>query len=347
MQVVLFEDSNVDQLSPITLMRPASRITCGGLQLRHLLQKRGYRVSESVRPHLSGIVGSEACPDHAKLFINARLIPHFDNLETIEQVLRTERSCAISDGSSIGLVYVTDGIPVSRDTPVVSTLPATIVARDLHESDAALELFEFPHDVVRAHVQYLNPNLQCLIQSGEYQEVRDGVFVSSNVVIDSQAEFDTKCGPVLIERDVKIRPFSFLRGPILLDTNSRINEHSSVKDNVYVGPHCKVGGEVEESTLEGFSNKQHYGFLGHSYVGSWVNLGAGTSNSDLKNTYGEIRMEYDGARISTGMQFLGSIIGDYSKTAVNTAIFTGKTIGVAPHQSRPRSVGGAADQARA
>jgi UDP-N-acetylglucosamine diphosphorylase / glucose-1-phosphate thymidylyltransferase / UDP-N-acetylgalactosamine diphosphorylase / glucosamine-1-phosphate N-acetyltransferase / galactosamine-1-phosphate N-acetyltransferase len=95
-----------------------------------------------------------------------------------------------------------------------------------------------------------------------------------------------------------------------------------------VGEVCKVGGEVERSIVESFTNKQHHGFLGHSYIGSWVNLGAGTSNSDLKNTYGEVRLEYPHRRVDTGMQFLGCIVGDFAKSAINTSIFTGKIVGV-------------------
>ena len=117
-----------------------------------------------------------------------------------------------------------------------------------------------------------------------------------------------------------------------------MNEHAALKDGVSLGHHTKVGGEVEASIIEPYSNKQHHGFLGHSYVGSWVNLGAGTCNSDLKNTYGTVNMEYgsidgkgsrDGGvqKASTGMQFVGCFIGDYAKTAINTSIFTGKTIG--------------------
>lgn len=97
---------------------------------------------------------------------------------------------------------------------------------------------------------------------------------------------------------------------------------------VAVGHMAKIGGEVMASVVEPYSNKQHHGYLGNSYVGSWVNLGAGTSNSDLKNTYGEIRMEYDGDKIGTGSQFMGCVIGDYVKSAVNTSIFTGKIVGV-------------------
>jgi glucose-1-phosphate thymidylyltransferase len=105
-------------------------------------------------------------------------------------------------------------------------------------------------------------------------------------------------------------------------------EHASIKDGVSIGHTTKIGGEVEASVIEPYTNKQHHGFLGHSYLGSWINLGAGTCNSDLKNTYGKVNMDYAGQRVATGMQFVGCMMGDYSKTAINTGIFTGKTVGV-------------------
>lgn len=107
----------------------------------------------------------------------------------------------------------------------------------------------------------------------------------------------------------------------------KILEHAAIKDAVSLGHTTKIGGEVEASIVEPFSNKQHHGFLGHSYLGSWINLGAGTCNSDLKNTYGTVNMEYPAGKATTGMQFLGCVMGNYSKTAINTGIFTGKVIG--------------------
>lgn len=100
------------------------------------------------------------------------------------------------------------------------------------------------------------------------------------------------------------------------------------EDGVSLGHTTKIGGEVEASVIEPFTNKQHHGFLGHSYLDSWINLGAGTCNSDLKNTYGKINIQYGEEKVATGMQFLGCIMGDYSKSAINTGIFTGKVIGV-------------------
>jgi glucose-1-phosphate thymidylyltransferase len=127
---------------------------------------------------------------------------------------------------------------------------------------------------------------------------------------------------------VRILDFAYLVGPVYMGPGSRMIERSSVKEHVSIGHTCKIGGEVECSTIEPYTNKQHHGFLGHSWIGSWVNMGAGTSNSDLKNTYGEVRVEHGGRRLETGMQFFGCVMGDYSKTAINTSIFTGKIVGV-------------------
>jgi glucose-1-phosphate thymidylyltransferase len=114
---------------------------------------------------------------------------------------------------------------------------------------------------------------------------------------------------------------------VYIGPRARVAEHASIKDGVALAHTTKIGGEVEASIVEPFTNKQHHGFIGHSYLGSWINLGAGTCNSDLKNTYGQVNMEYGGRKVATGMQFIGAILGDYSKTAINTGIFTGKVIG--------------------
>jgi len=171
-------------------------------------------------------------------------------------------------------------------------------------------------------------NVQHRLQKGTYRELKPGVFAADSVTVADSAAFHVKDGPVVFERDVEVRDFTYFEGPVHVGARSRVIERASLKENVCVGETCKIGGEVEASIIESYTNKQHHGFLGHSYVGSWVNLGAGTSNSDLKNTYGEVRLEFPHRRVDTGMQFLGCVIGDYAKSAINTSIFTGKIIGV-------------------
>jgi glucose-1-phosphate thymidylyltransferase len=153
------------------------------------------------------------------------------------------------------------------------------------------------------------------------------VFAAEDVKIADYFSADTKAGPVVFESGVNIAPYCFFKGPVHVGANTKIIEHSTMKDAVSLGATCKVSGEVEASIIEPYSNKQHHGFLGHSYLGNWINLGAGTCNSDLKNTYGEVTTEFSGRKIKSGMQFLGCVVGDYSKTAINTSIFTGKIIG--------------------
>jgi len=173
----------------------------------------------------------------------------------------------------------------------------------------------------------MNDNMNDRLATGTYKEIADGVFATEGQTLGQYCVTDSSKGPIIFEEGVKIGPFCHFRGPVYVGKDTKIVEYAALKDAVSVGCTAKVGGEVEASIIEMYSNKQHHGFLGHSYLGSWVNLGAGTSNSDLKNTYGEVMMEYGGSKVKTGMQFVGCFIGDYAKTAINTSIFTGKTIG--------------------
>jgi glucose-1-phosphate thymidylyltransferase len=192
-----------------------------------------------------------------------------------------------------------------------------------------LSMFEFPHDVVKHNMKSLHENLQRRIASGRYSQREDGVFLGRNVTLAPQVVFDSSSGPVIVDDHATLGPFSLLRGPVYLGLNARLSEYAAIKDHVCIGRFSKIGGEVEASVIEPYTNKQHHGFLGHSYVGSWVNLGAGTCNSDLKNTYGTVNVDYGDRKVSTQMQFFGCVIGDYAKTAINTSIFTGKIIGTA------------------
>lgn len=137
--------------------------------------------------------------------------------------------------------------------------------------------------------------------------------------------FDTRGGPVVLERGVEVRHGARLEGPLYVGERSRIlgGHH---RYSVY-GPRCNVNGEVSNTVFLGYANKSHDGFLGHSVLGHWVNLGAGTTTSNLKNTYGTVNLELGGARIPTDRQFLGSLIGDHAKTAIGTLLSTGTVIG--------------------
>lgn len=151
--------------------------------------------------------------------------------------------------------------------------------------------------------------------------------IASSAVVHSTAVLDDSNGPIIIAEGVQIDALAVLTGPIAIGNNSRIKSHANLH-TVALGPHSRIGGEVEDCIVQGWSNKQHDGFLGHSYLGEWVNLGAGTITSDLKNTYGHIRVTMPWGQEDTERTFLGLLMGDHSKCAIGTRFSTGTVCGV-------------------
>ncbi len=339
MNIVVFEDAGVSQLFPVTIGRPAFTITCATFTLLDWLPLFGSSVRTVVRPHLRAIetldrpqATDKLNPDNEwTLAINARMVPSVENFQKVKSLLNRHEVCVVKcdEWSNSAALIPTNQLEDSSDEALFVSIeklcsdPATV------EVDLDLPLFVYPHDIVRFNLSTFKENIEYRVQKdGErYQEIADGVFVGGDVTISDFVVTNTHNGPIIIEDGSMIGPFCFLRGPIYIGPNCRINEHAAIKDEVSIAHTIKIGGEIEGSVIEAYSNKQHHGFLGHSYLGSWINLGAGTCNSDLKNTYGEVNMVYGGERVSTGMQFVGCIMGDYAKTAINTSIFTGKLIG--------------------
>ena len=142
-----------------------------------------------------------------------------------------------------------------------------------------------------------------------------------NVVID-----DSK-GPIFISESAIIEPFVTINGPVFIGKNCLIKSHSTISNSI-INHSCKVAGEINSSIFQPYSNKAHEGFLGHSFIGSWVNLGAGTTTSNLKNNYSNVSVKWDGDLVDTESIFFGSIVGDHVKTAIGTNLNTGTVIGM-------------------
>lgn len=153
------------------------------------------------------------------------------------------------------------------------------------------------------------------------------VYVARGAVVHPMVVFDAANGPIYLDEGVEVHPFTRIEGPAYVGKKS-ILLGAKCREGNSIGPMCRVGGEVEESIIQGYSNKYHDGFLGHAYVGEWVNLGALTTNSDLKNDYSSVSVVLDGhAPIDTGSTKVGSLIGDHTKTSIGTLINTGAYIG--------------------
>jgi len=149
-----------------------------------------------------------------------------------------------------------------------------------------------------------------------------GARILPSVVIDAQH------GPVVVDQGVVVNPLSVLQGPCFIGRDSVLVSHTSIRRHTVIGPSCKIGGEVAASIIQSHTNKAHAGYLGDSLVGSWVNLGADTNVSNLKNTYNPVRvqLEQDTPAEDTGRIFQGAIIGDYVRTAIGTRLTTGTVV---------------------
>ena len=351
-RIVLFEDHLLDDVTPISLTRPAFAVTCACYTLYEIAcaaagsrpggdksaSAAGYRgisgdIRWIVRDHLQKTAAQHFAPlpletSGMLFFLNASVIPDVRYAARIRQLWEKGEPFVSTAGRRVSAALVpADG---SRPDPLtsVNVTPWLLEKKLPLMEEELFRTFDHQYEVVK----YLEPlfleNIGHRITGGGYREVQPKVFAAENVSIAATAVFRTKDGPVVLEKDVEIADFTYLVGPVHVGARTRVIERASLKEHVCIGETCKIGGEVEASVIESFTNKQHHGFLGHSWVGSWVNLGAGTSNSDLKNTYGEVRLEYPHRRVDTGMQFLGCIIGDFAKSAINTSIFTGKIVGV-------------------
>lgn len=343
MSILIYEDSGVSLLAPITTARPAFCITVGSYRLLDLVAETQQTVVAHTRQFLRTLFDLDCDnlrlasdpslqPQPAPtLVLNARLIPSIETLRCIESILADKEipSGVIWAGDQIAAVVKPDWdwktIAAADSTGLA---PLLQTAATLPRLDYELKLVSYPHDVVAANMEIISTSLEHRIASGKYSEVADGVFCAPDAKLGQYVLSETHDGPIVIDQAADIGPYTLLRGPVYVGPGCRILEHSAIKDAVSLGHTTKIGGEVEAAIVEPYSNKQHHGFLGHSYLGSWINLGAGTCNSDLKNTYGTVNMEYPAGKAATGMQFLGCVMGDYSKTAINTGIFTGKVIGV-------------------
>lgn len=155
----------------------------------------------------------------------------------------------------------------------------------------------------------------------------DRLDIDPTVRFDPYTVLDTINGPITIEANVVVQPFTRVEGPCHIGAKTQLFR-ANLRGGVTLGPNCRIGGEVEESLVLGHSNKYHEGFLGHAYVGEWVNLGAITSNSDLRNDYGEVFVPLSGDPIATGQLKVGCFIGDHTRTGLGSMINTGTSIGV-------------------
>lgn len=340
MKLCIFEDSGVDYLEPLALTRPAFDLRCGAGTLFDR-QRRHFGDGE-VGAWLRRQLVPLAKLMHGEMPINDR-----DWLRRGPIVLANARWLAPPSAL------------VDRETPrvgMVGNQVAYVVAPNFDWADfddgvdnvigkcqetmspceAGGSMLDFLWDFVDRTGDALRDDVAAIHPSRPMQAMLPGnvtimgslenFMLTEGATVEPYVTADTRHGPVIIDRDAVVHSFSRLEGPCYIGPETVIMA-AKIRGGTSLGPCCRVGGEVEASIMQGHGNKYHDGFLGHSYVGEWVNLAAATQTSDLRNDYGIIRLTVNGQRMSSGRTKIGSYIGDHTKTGLGALLNTGSVVG--------------------
>ncbi|MCK4873862.1 MAG: hypothetical protein KAS72_14170 [Phycisphaerales bacterium] len=324
--VCLFHDG-MGQLDPLTDLRASFDIRTGALTtLQRADRIFSAAVSIQLPDALRGLCSDHAhrevnqTPTEATLCINGRWVDP-----------RDAASLELGQAMRIGDTILAAHLPAdqARDFLARGTLDPSVHVKDV---DGA-KVLDRPWDVVRFLPDQLSDDLRLMRDGAD--EAGEGVTVlgEGDLRIHPSAKvyptvvLDVESGPIHIDRDAIVRPHTTIIGPAHIGEGTIIKEGAVIRANTSIGPVCRVAGEVGATIFQGYANKAHDGYVGDSYFGEWVNLGAGTITSNLKNTYGPIRARSDGGEPQdTGLMYLGSIVGDHVKTAIGTRLATGTVI---------------------
>ncbi len=325
-----YDDAVARTFAPFALTRPGAELRAGALIVRERwarvfgLDAAGFLSS----PALAGFEEPGA-PGAAtgllpagSIVIHARCVPVLD-------VRAAPSAGAWRCNGRLAAVRL--GKPVPADAFADGTL--TLDAFRGVGDDA--ELAGWWHDASWDYVGHLAaqlardlPTLGAEIDAVEHAGVvlgAHGVFAERGAAVEPYTVFDTSAGPVVVRRGATVQAFTRVVGPCYIGEGSVVTADRI--SGCAIGDHCRVHGEISASVLVGHANKAHDGFVGHSYLGRWVNLGAGTTTSNLKNTYGTVSLWTPGGVRDTGLQFLGTLFGDHAKTGIGLTLTTGTVVG--------------------
>lgn len=321
MNIILFDAGEWENLCPLTLTKPVAELRMGILTFK----ERWEKLWEADYSYFTPKYLAEKYPAQivsTNLYLNPAYFPSENLLESLRNLKEGE-----------ALIYQNETLAYvgSHEDFLGKNFQQTKEIRfDVIRIQHLWDLFAHNHHAI----QY-DFNLVTKGRTSQPISSTNGVRGGHNIFLEEGAvvEFailNTVEGPIYVGKNAEIMEGTMVRGSLALCEGAKLNLGAKIYSGTTIGPYCKVGGEVNNSILMGYSNKGHDGFLGNSVLGEWCNLGADTNNSNLKNNYSEIKVWNYKAKdyISTGLQFCGLMMGDFSKSAINTQFNTGTVVGV-------------------
>ena len=297
MNIIIYEDNKIQNFKPFSLNHAMFELQCGLVsnleRVKHWYKADGHKIILLVRSEIEGLIRYRY-PD---MLVNPQNIPA---------------------GKYINGRYILN-------------------------QKFDLNMFpDSPHDINSDIDNLIKPNfIWDLLSLTKIQIIDDwnflnfqnessnNCYIGDNTIVKDGVILDSSNGPIIIDDNTIIDIGALLQGPIYISKNSYIAPGAKIRKGTIIGENCKIGGEVSNTIFNSNSNKVHDGFIGDSFIGQWVNVGAGTNNSNLKNNYSNIRFSFNGVDdIDTNLQFLGSVIGDYTRIGISTMLNTGTYIGL-------------------
>lgn len=333
---ILFDDYTHHQLLPLTFTRPVCDIRIGITTIR---EKWSHFLKQPTSTLCVHYLQRELYPLHLEqnnIFINGSIIPNEFLVQQIKNL--QEWQCILDQNTVVALRIPTKHPPFLHKTDGTVELilddanyQYLTPKHTFHKVNHLWDIFQLNASILTTDYATLTQQRTSVPLSSTNQTIGvHQIFVEEGARVEG-AFLNASKGPIYVGKDAEIMEGSLVRGPVALGEHAVLKMGAKIYGATTLGPYVKVGGEVNNSVIFGYSNKGHDGFLGNSVIGEWCNLGADTNNSNLKNNYGEIKVwNYEQEQYTpTGLQFCGLMMGDHSKSGINTMFNTGTVVGVA------------------
>lgn len=340
MKTLIFETEGWINLTPVSYLRPVFELRCGyhsmlerirtclpdtefGLWTRDYLApmcRKKYGIPVNDPSYVSGEI----------VLINGQWL-----MSATDELITDKERIFVSGEDIVYAKVAAETIKKHWKGDLTAFLAA--ITEELPKTRFDARLVRYPWNLIHYNPEVLREDFRTCGKRGVEGIIsphaviygpKEDVYIARGAEIHPLVVLDTSAGPIYIERGARVYPNTRIEGPCYIGEDTYIMPCSSIREGNSFGPVCRIGGEVEESIFHSYSNKYHDGFIGHSYIGEFVNLGALTTNSDLKNDYSSVSVYVNGTPMDTGDMKVGSFIGDHTKTSIGTLFNTGSSIGV-------------------